>query len=435
MKINLQKYFRTIATFILPLFAATLAMTQNVNPSITDTVTFRVDMKYMAANGTFHPGTDTLDMIGTMNDWQGSPVMERVDTTLVYKTTYALYAGATYQYKFRINHDSAKIEILPPDTANRWFRCPDTTWTVTSFFNNYNPATVAMTFNCDMYYQIRAAHFVPSVDWLDVAGNFNNNDGYDVLFEKSTDSIYSVTIYFDTTMIGDTLKFKFRMNGSWETAELQGDSSRTYKLGPANNEFTCWFNNIDPNVPSLPFVYDLGIQGTLALDQTLTGIYTYEDYNLKPEGKTRYQWYRADSTGGAITPIDTATFINYTVDSASRGKFLVFEVTPLTTDSTVGLPVRVFSTSRIWGVGIEQKDRINAKIYPNPVKELLYIETDAVQETIVIMNAAGQVVKRASGKNHKTSILNLSGLAPGVYYLQIECTGRRFLVKSIVLEK
>jgi len=240
-------------------------------------------------------------------------------------------------------------------------------------------------------------------------------------------------MFMDTALIGEQLKFKFRFNGNWATSELPGDSSRTYTLTGSADSFTAWYNNIDPSVPSLPFVYDLGIQDTLYPARTVIGRYSYEDYNLKPEGKTRYQWFTADTIGGPVTPIDTAYHISYTIDSLFLGKYLVFQVTPLTKDSIVGLPVKVYSNVIITHTGIEEKTNPLARIYPNPVSEILYIEPLTSLERVDLISNTGQTIRSVSGLQEKKIQVNVKDLIQGMYFLKIHGKNSRISTFKVII--
>jgi hypothetical protein len=413
-------YLRYCSLLAFLIFTFLFSSAQNSGPSMTDTVFFQVNMKYMISDSTFNPATDTVGIIGSMNDWQGSEFLQRVGTSDVYEIRMELLQGVVYLYKFRI-HKADTILTEDVDTITRMTRIPDTTLFITNFYNNINPGTVPMKFNCNLYYQIKAGHFVPNTDFVDVAGNFNLEGANDVLFNLGNDSIYTLTLFMDTTLIGGPpLRFKFRFNGSWATAELPGDSSRTYTLTAATNSFTAWYNNIDPSVPSLPFVYDLSIQDTLYLAYTVSGSYRYEDYNLRPEGNSRYRWYVADTIGGPGIPIDSAFSVAYTIDSVYLGKYLVFEVTPLTQDSIIGLPVRVYSTGKIIGVGIEEKRSSLARIYPNPVSDLLFIEPLTSLKRIDLISSTGQTIISNFVHQECRIQLNLKNLTKGIYFLKVE---------------
>jgi hypothetical protein len=401
----------------ISLFITTVAFSQIREPLVTATVQFRVNMSYMVQNGVFHPATDTVDIAGGMNSWKGD-ILHRVDTSSVYEITYDLPIASVYSYRFRICTGDTVPESV--DSMSRYIRVFDTTMTVTNYYDNFNPAAVPMTFNCNMYYQIRSGHFSPAIDYLDIAGNFNNQGAHDVLFPRSTDSIYALTLFFDTAMIaGPPLSFKFRFNGNWETAELEGDTNRLYTLATTANSYSCWYDNIDPTVPSLPFVFNVSIQNSIISKGTVTGFYNYEDYNLKPEGKSIYQWYLADSIGGALTAIDSAWYVNYTIDSLFIGKYLVFEVKPITIDSVVGLPVQAWSPGKIVGVGLNEAKRVIARFYPNPVHSMLAVDFLVPVDNLLIINNQGQTVATKNVKGSVKTILDLENLDPGVYFIRM----------------
>jgi hypothetical protein len=419
-------FFSAIAGIFLFLLSPRISSSmnaQNTGPLLTDSVKFRVNMSYMVTNGTFNPGTDTVMMKSNqVNDSLSAP-MKQMESSYIYEITYLLTTGVTYSYQYNI-HRAGTITNENADSLTRLIRVRDTLTIVNNFFNNYNPASIPMTFNCDLWYQIKAGHIIPSVDFLDVAGNFNNGGANDVLYPKSKDSLYSVTLFLDTALLQNPLlTFRFRINGDSATEELVVDSTRTYTLhdtvGNNPDVFTCWYNNIDPGVPALPIAYNLSIQDSLIIKKILTGIYSYEDYNLKPEGRSLYKWYRADSLGGALTLIQD-TSLNYKVDSASDiGKYLAFEVTPVTQDSIVGLPVIVFTKSKIAGVGINDPVAMIARIYPNPVKDLLFIEPLQDIDKIELLNLNGQKVRSMKIEKPGNLQINMNKLSPGIYFLKI----------------
>jgi hypothetical protein len=299
------------------------------------------------------------------------------------------------------------------------------------FFNDYNPATVPMVFNCDMHYQIKAGHFIPPFDYLDIAGNFNNQGTYDVLFDSlpgyPEDSIYTIKMLIDTSYInGAPLSFKFRFNGNWSTAEFpNGGPARQYDLldtaGGVFNVYSCWYDDKNPNVPSPPWAYNLAIQGVLVYGNVLSGSYTYEDVNGDPEGISHYWWYWADDTLGTnLTAIIGADSITYVPTSDVTGKYLAFEVTPiaLTGDSLTGKPVRVYSATPIGGLGIDDIHTTTVRYYPNPVSDNLYFENLGETQRIEIFSIVGQPVGALDTPHTGRAVFNVSALRPGIYFLR-----------------
>ncbi|MFH1937732.1 MAG: T9SS type A sorting domain-containing protein [Bacteroidota bacterium] len=389
-------------------------------------VLFQCDMTYQVGLGTFKPDLDFLDLAGSMNGWGGSGAMTRIDTSFVYEIGYTLDAGTIYEYKYRINGDWNTSEF-PGGGPNRMFLAPDHPMTVYNIYNDFNPATIPMLFQCNMSYQISAGHFDPAVDYLDIAGNFNGWGAYDVCFDRGSDEIYVITKMIDTINIGGSpLEFKFRFNGDWGTSEFPGGGpNRKYDLldttGGVQNIYYCWYDNKDPNIPTPPWAYDLRIDGTLIVGNELTGVYTYENVNGIPEGESTFKWYWADDNSGTnLTEITDATAKTYTTQTAEIGKFVAFEVTPIAEsgDSAVGLPVMVYSGDVIGGLAIQEVGNTWVKFYPNPVSDQITFEHLDQITRIAVYNSMGQEVMSVSNIATLKLTLPINMLRAGVYFVK-----------------
>ena len=395
------------------------------NNEVLNSTCFTVNMEYQVDAGKFNPATDHVVILGSMNEWQGSPAMQRLDTiTYLYSITYSLDPGSVQEYKFRINADSSGLELI--DKPNRMLRIGEGGTEVTHDFNNVNPGKLPMTFNCNMKYFIQAGHFDAASDFLDVAGSFNNWVGQDVLFDILNDSMYSATLFLDTALThGSPLEFKFRINGNWNTAELWGKPNRIYifhdTTGNNPNFFTCWYDDKDPGILMPPWVYDVGIQGEIVQKQVLSGFYSYENVNGIPEGISLYKWYQStDSLGVNLIPIDSAWHINYTIDTTDIGKWLVFEVTPVafSGDSATGKPVMVITPCKAGTVGINEMSNILTNVYPNPTQDFLELESRVSLENIELYGYNGIRIKNIPGIHQKKIRIDVSTLPAGFYILK-----------------
>ncbi len=100
---------------------------------------------------------------------------------------------------------------------------------------------------------------------------------------------------------------------------------------------------------SNPIATNVGLSGTLTVEQTLTGSYTYFDEENDSEGATSFVWYRADDglrTNEAV--INGVTGTTYTLAMDDVGKFIRFEVTPrATTGALTGSPFSATTPSAI----------------------------------------------------------------------------------------
>ena len=398
------------------------------NNEPSNITTFIVNMKYEALNGRFSPVSDSVCIVGTMN-LQGSPKMQRIDTTLNYAWVDTLLnPGSVQQYKYRIYYsDATSLEELMLQPA-RIVRIPDTLLQVTNDFNNFNPAKLPMTFQCDMGYYVKAHHFDATADYLDVAGNFNGSGANDVLFDTDGDTVYTVQLFMDTAWIHQgPLAFRFRINGNWNTAELAGKPDRAYSFHDTiqqnPNIFSCYYNDLDPAVQTPPWVYGVDIQGQLIYKKFLSGIYSYEDVNGIPEGISTYRWLRSSNAQGTdAVPIDSATKITYVVDTLDISKWLVFEITPKAArgDSATGKPVRVVSSNNIsaWDVGIDDHASLISRVYPNPTSDYIIVEGRKAFDRIEVINYLNQAVLVKEDVGAKSARLSIGSLPRGLYLVK-----------------
>ena len=67
---------------------------------------------------------------------------------------------------------------------------------------------------------------------------------------------------------------------------------------------------------------------------------------------------------------------------------------------------------------LDENANNNIELYPNPVKDKLYIKAEHIN-AVTIVNMMGQVVKKQD-TNSDMMALDLSGIESGMYLIQIE---------------
>lgn len=106
--------------------------------------------------------------------------------------------------------------------------------------------SVSVQFMVNMSYQEELGNFNPDNDFVDVAGSFNGWDGSDHVLSEGDDGFYEISI--DGFNIGETIQFKFRINGVWDGNEEfpGGGPNRTYTVTEGENIIFVWYSDETP---------------------------------------------------------------------------------------------------------------------------------------------------------------------------------------------
>ncbi|MDO9511030.1 MAG: T9SS type A sorting domain-containing protein [Bacteroidales bacterium] len=387
--------------------------------------TFNINMKYYARENRFIPGTDFVDIAGSMNGWNGeNHHLADADGDTIYSITFNDFTpGTIYDFKFRINGswDDATCEF-PSGGPNRMFRAHETSKTMDYVYNNYKPGTWPYRVIVDMNAEITAGRFDPATEYVDVAGGMNGWGGYDVLFDRGAKGGR-----YEASFLGDpnfpTIDFKFRINSNWDNAEFpSGGPNRSYTIvdtvGGVINLYEAVYNILA--TPMAPYAYGLNIDGDAEVGKELTGVYTYFDPNGDLEATSTYKWYVADDNIGTnLTFIAGATNMAFTPVEAQYQKYVAFEVTVVATTGTpaIGDPKIVYS-SMIGHTGIIDPNANKTKIYPNPMNGELNITNLNNVKRVEMYNLTGQMVKSVENVNEHIT-LNTNDLLSGMYFIRI----------------
>jgi hypothetical protein len=72
--------------------------------------------------------------------------------------------------------------------------------------------------------------------------------------------------------------------------------------------------------------------------------------------------------------------------------------------------------------GIKENEITAVSIYPNPAKEQITITTGTLLEnaSVRIMNITGKVVTGENSINGNSLLMNVSGLSPGIYFIELK---------------
>lgn len=119
--------------------------------------------------------------------------------------------------------------------------------------------------------------------------------------------------------------------------DIDGDTrnAETPDIGADEGDF------LATNPPVAPVASNVNVEGTLRVESTVTGTYTYKDDNEDAEGASTYKWYIADDADGTNkAEIADATAKEFVLTAAQQDKYVAFEVTPINdVEPTTGVAV------------------------------------------------------------------------------------------------
>lgn len=158
---------------------------------------------------------------------------------------------------------------------------------------------------------------------------------------------------------------------------------------------------------------------------TLNGIVLYPI----PGFTCTYQWY----DNGVAIPGETA--LSLTVDLSWDGPF-TFEVT-CTDGTTTCTQSDVYTLQQCGNCVVNTKEiaRLNAKVYPTPTSDLLYLELDEPVrfEVIELFDAQGKkVLSLSNSSSGHLFEVNLSGLPAGSYTIRAISADQKMLLEKVI---
>lgn len=167
-----------------------------------------------------------------------------------------------------------------------------------------------------------------------VSGGTITSDGGDAI--TASGICYSSTVQFPT-IAQDTTKGTVG-SGSF-TAPLRNLQSnvtyyvRAYAINSAGIGYgnILYFNSANAG----PEARNIIIAGTIRVPETIRARYTYFDVEQDQKGNPSFQWYVADDSTTAGTPITNATDSTLAIDLAHQGKFLKVVITPKALTGTI----------------------------------------------------------------------------------------------------
>jgi hypothetical protein len=231
-------------TFALPASAQTLPVVyfNNVtnSTSVSNLITFQVDMSVQMGLGNFDPSSGTVNIAGEFNSWNATATLmtNSPSDTNLWVITLPLSGGlgTSIGYKYIMN-GTWEGNVGPGGAQNRSVSLQRTNQILPAvYFDNKAapPVPTPLVFQVDLTVQVAQGNFDPATGFVEARGSFNNNwaGGFTLTNSPDNTSIYSGTFVDTTDVPGTSIGYKFVLNGTtWESID-----NRTYMLISTNEQ-------------------------------------------------------------------------------------------------------------------------------------------------------------------------------------------------------
>lgn len=402
----------------------------------TPALKFKLDLTYQEELGNFDRATGKAFVIvnGTEMEMEQLVVGIFPDARyelLLTEADHGITAETSYTYKFKMD-DEEETVVRDAIVAQ------DFQITADHFFNDITPPRGDIKFLVDMRYAAREGRFMPETDYVDIAGSLNDWDGTDYsMTDDNGDSIYEILV--EELDLETTVEYKYRINGSWDEDKHEFPNSgpnRHATVIDGQRDAKSVFNNYRPGyVPVTlsvnmsneiakgnfdPKMNYVDVAGTLTgwggelndelIDADGSGIYVTNPPYFAPiseEGDTMQYKFRIDSSWDN----DKHEFPN----SGPARKLIVLD----TIGGVENKPEVVWFNDIALGI-IGNATRIqDVSFYPNPVRDIMFIQNEVEMQEIRINNILGQEVVRLNLENRRFYEVSTSDLESGVYILSV----------------
>jgi len=251
-------------------------------------------------------------------------------------------------------------------------------------FNTWNTSTIT-----DMYYMF----------------------GDDYLFNQplgnwDTSNVTDMSYMFDNTGFNQPL-------GKWNTAKVTTMEHMFHTAHNFNQDIQNWntgkVTNMNEMFHDTAFNQNIG-RWNLSSLTTATGMFLNSAMSCLNYDKTLYGWSQSSSTPANINLSSVSPLVYSHADAVAARNYLINNKGwTISGDVYNGLCNQTLSTS-------ETATTNTASIYPNPVKDHIYLKNIPKPESYIIIDMSGRTVAKNNLKHEEITVRLLS---PGNYILQV----------------
>jgi hypothetical protein len=276
---------------------------------------------------------------------------------------------------------------------------------------------------------------------------------YEYDIESNQDSL--IGVIYEPGAIGivaDAIGFDSNNGILYYIGPTNGNELSLYSIPVRNNSFSFTrtiLNTANPNISITSLNFDNINEKLFAVNDTYDQSTNFSGRNIVEINKLSGdvinlgQLVEFTNFAGGSSSFDqnTGTFLLVGIDNNNVSKMIAFSTNSNTyvtgfvpeNVSEIVCDNSIFAKNRYGALGIEQEASSNFKLYPNPVSEVLSIESKTDEPTdIQIFNSLGVLVFTQTSNASSEINLNLSSFPKGVYIVNLTTENQTKSEKIVV---
>ena len=267
-----------------------------------------------------------------------------------------------------------------------------------------------------------------SVAYID--SSINNGASWENIITYDTDVSGNTTIDISSLGGNSEVQIRFRYVGTWEYWWAIDDITIQQPEGGAPDVCT----NMSPTDQATDVEITLSTTDTKLInfswDEATTGD-AATSYNVSIGTTNELEIGTLTGFDGSV---DGGGNISYgdAVDTGWQANTTYYwKVTSVNVAGSTDSPIFSFTTGAADPLGIEEISLNTFNVSPNPVKDVVTINTTSGFDTVEVFNQLGQSVLKSSSSLMNNNRLDLSSLNPGIYLMRIRSNNKSKTLKII----
>ena len=267
-----------------------------------------------------------------------------------------------------------------------------------------------------------------SVAYID--SSINNGASWENIITYDTDVSGNTTIDISSLGGNSEVQIRFRYVGTWEYWWAIDDITIQQPEGSAPDVCT----NMSPTDQATDVEITLSTTDTKLInfswDEATTGD-AATSYNVSIGTTNELEIGTLTGFDGSVDGGGNISFGDAVDNGWQANTTYYWKVTSVNVAGSTDSPIFSFTTAAADPLGIEEASLNAFSVSPNPVKDVVTINTTSGFDTVEVFNQLGQSVLKSSSSLMNNNRLDLSSLNPGIYLMRIRSNNKSKTLKII----